>query len=99
MESVMESEVTSKNNGEKVVKRAKKPSRFLVSLYMNKKIAIKTPTQPDKVMLKDSLFSLQGDPYEIVFETERRVVTIRDNMQTLAPQVKVEANFIASLPF
>ncbi|GJY15644.1 hypothetical protein Tco_0386066 [Tanacetum coccineum] len=94
MESVMKFEVTSKNKEGKVEKRAKNPSRFLVSSYMNKKTAIKAPTESDEVMLTDYLFSMQGDPFDFVFETKWGAVTIRDNMQTLAPQLKVEANVI-----
>ncbi|GJY02193.1 hypothetical protein Tco_0360345, partial [Tanacetum coccineum] len=60
------------------------------------KTTIKAPTELDEVMITDSLFSMQGDPYEFLFETKSGAVTIRDNMQTLAPQLKVEANVINS---
>ena len=33
---------------------------------------------------------------EFVFETDSGAVTIRDNMQTLAPTLKIEANVIDS---
>nr|GEU32219.1 hypothetical protein [Tanacetum cinerariifolium] len=77
-------------------KSKKKPLRFLVSLYINKKTAIKAPIEPDEVMLSDSLFSMQGDPYEFSLKPKAKKVTIRDNMQTLAPQLKLEATVIDS---
>ncbi|GJV06520.1 hypothetical protein Tco_1344176 [Tanacetum coccineum] len=62
METFEETEVTSKVVEEKVVKRLKKPSRFLVSPYINNITAIKGQTQTNEVMLTDSLFSMHGDP-------------------------------------
>ncbi|PWA34501.1 Peptidase C48, SUMO/Sentrin/Ubl1 [Artemisia annua] len=41
---------------------------------------------------------MQGNPYEFVFQTEWAwgAATIRDNMQTLAPKLKVDASVIDS---
>ncbi|PWA77956.1 hypothetical protein CTI12_AA221270 [Artemisia annua] len=49
-------------------------------------------------MVSEALFSMQGDPYEFVFETEWAwgAATIRDNMQTLAPKLKVDVSIIDS---
>ncbi|PWA66292.1 hypothetical protein CTI12_AA334370 [Artemisia annua] len=77
-------------------KRVRKPSRFLVSPYMNKKTDVRKATHPDEMMVTDELFSMMGDPMEFVFETDCGAVTIRDNMQTLAPTLKIEANVIDS---
>ncbi|PWA90327.1 ulp1 protease family, C-terminal catalytic domain-containing protein [Artemisia annua] len=63
-------------------KRVRKPSRFLVSPYMNKKTDVRKATHPDEMMVTDELFSIMGDPI--------------DNMQTLAPTLKIEANVIDS---
>ncbi|PWA47025.1 Peptidase C48, SUMO/Sentrin/Ubl1 [Artemisia annua] len=49
-----------------------------------------------KPMKEDELFSMMGDPMEFVFETDCGAVIIRDNMQTLAPNLKIEANVIDS---
>lgn len=56
--------VTKEENKEEepLGKRAKKPSRFLVSPYMNQKTVINVPTEPDEAMVSEALFSMQGDP-------------------------------------
>ncbi|PWA97364.1 Peptidase C48, SUMO/Sentrin/Ubl1 [Artemisia annua] len=92
--------VAEKENKEQEppAKRIKKPSRYLVSPYNNRKTALKAPQTPDESMVSEALFSMQGDPYEFVFETEWAwgAATIRDNMQTLAPQLKVDVSIIDS---
>ncbi|PWA40472.1 hypothetical protein CTI12_AA560510 [Artemisia annua] len=85
-------EVEEENNE----KRVRKPSRYLVSPYMNKKTDVREATYPDELMVTDELFSMMGDPMEFVFETDSGAVTIRDNMQTLARTLKIEANVIDS---
>ncbi|PWA54693.1 hypothetical protein CTI12_AA433560 [Artemisia annua] len=87
-----------KEEEEPVGKRAKKPSRYLVSPYMNKKTVINTPAEPDEMMVTNASFSMQGNPYEFVFQIEWAwgAATIRDNMQTLSPQLKVDASVIDS---
>nr|GEW56449.1 hypothetical protein [Tanacetum cinerariifolium] len=48
----------------------------------------------DEVMMTQYLFSMEGEELDFVFETKDGVATIRDYMQTLAPQLKVESNVI-----
>ncbi|PWA40731.1 hypothetical protein CTI12_AA560210 [Artemisia annua] len=90
--------VAEKENKEEEppAKRTKKPSRYLVSPYNNRKTVLKAPQTPDESMVTEALFSMQGDPYEFVFQTEwaRGAATIRDNMQTLAPQLNVDTKQI-----
>ncbi|PWA77952.1 hypothetical protein CTI12_AA221230 [Artemisia annua] len=88
----------TKEEEEPAGKRTKKPSRYLVSPYMNKKTVINTPTKPDEMMVTNALFSMQGNPYEFMFQIEWAwgAATIRDNMQTLAPKLKVDASIIDS---
>ena len=43
-------------------KRLKKPSRYLVSPYNNRKTALKVPQTPDESMVSEALFSMQGEP-------------------------------------
>ncbi|PWA54497.1 ulp1 protease family, C-terminal catalytic domain-containing protein [Artemisia annua] len=83
----------TKEEEEPAGKRTKKPSRYLVSPYINKKTVINTPLKPDEMMVTNALFSMQGNPYEFVFQTEWAwgAATIRDNMQTLAPKLKTTA--------
>ena len=52
----------AKEEEERLEKRAKKPSRYLVSPYMNKKTVINTPSQPDELTVSNALFSMQGNP-------------------------------------
>ncbi|PWA63421.1 hypothetical protein CTI12_AA349270 [Artemisia annua] len=88
----------TKEEEEPVEKRTKKPSRYLVSPYNNKKTVINTPEEPDEMMVTNALLSMQGNTYEFVFQTEWAwgAATIRDNMQTLAPQLKVDSSVIDS---
>nr|GEV91732.1 peptidase C48, SUMO/sentrin/Ubl1 [Tanacetum cinerariifolium] len=100
--SPTENEPKSKNKEERfekeenVEKRAKKPSWFLVSPYLNKKTSIKGKTTCDEVTMTEYLFSMEGEELDFVFETKDGAATIRDYMQTLAPQLKVESNVIDS---
>ncbi|GJT40802.1 ulp1 protease family, C-terminal catalytic domain-containing protein [Tanacetum coccineum] len=59
-----------------------------------KKTAIKGKATTDEVMMTEYLFSMEGEELDFVFETKDRAATIRDYMQTLAPQLKVESNVI-----
>ena len=43
-------------------KRVRKPSRFLVSPYNNKKTEVKRPATADEMMVTDEMFSMLGDP-------------------------------------
>nr|GEV90589.1 hypothetical protein [Tanacetum cinerariifolium] len=92
--SPLESEPKPKEKEEKTEKRAKRPSRFFVSPYLNKKTAIKGKPTIDEVMMTEYLFSMEGEEFDFVFETKDGAATIRDYMQTLASQLKVESNVI-----
>ncbi|GJY95175.1 hypothetical protein Tco_0511536 [Tanacetum coccineum] len=59
-----------------------------------KKTAIKGKTTTDKVMMTEYLFSMKGKEFEFVYETKDGAATIREYMQTLALQLKVESNVI-----
>nr|GEX41640.1 hypothetical protein [Tanacetum cinerariifolium] len=48
----------------------------------------------DEVMMTEYLFSMEGEEFDFVFETKDGAATIKDYMQTLAPQLKVESNVI-----
>ncbi|GJW40275.1 ulp1 protease family, C-terminal catalytic domain-containing protein [Tanacetum coccineum] len=92
--SPLESEPKPTDKEEKPVKRAKRPSRFLVSPYLNKKTAIKGKATTDEMMMTEYLFSMEGQELDFVSETKDGAATIRDYMQTLAPQLKVKSNVI-----
>ncbi|GKB83963.1 ulp1 protease family, C-terminal catalytic domain-containing protein [Tanacetum coccineum] len=92
--STEEPELKSNKVEEKAAKRAKKRSRFLVSLYLNKKTATNGKTEPDEVMISNYLFSIEGSEFDFIFETKEGNATIRDYMQTLAPNLKIKSNVI-----
>ncbi|GJT40684.1 hypothetical protein Tco_0940549 [Tanacetum coccineum] len=79
---------------EMAAKRANKPSRFIVSPYINKKTATKGNTVHDEMMICSYLFSMEGSEFDFIFETKEGNATIRDYMQTLAPTLKIESNVI-----
>ena len=47
---------------EQPAKRTKRPSRYLVSPYNNRKTVLKANQMPDESMVTEALFSMQGDP-------------------------------------
>ncbi|GJS95791.1 hypothetical protein Tco_0802759 [Tanacetum coccineum] len=53
-------------------------------------------TNPGMEPVLESEFTSKNNKEKFVFETKRGAVTIRDNVHTLAPQLKVEANVIDS---
>ncbi|GJX86996.1 putative ribonuclease H-like domain-containing protein [Tanacetum coccineum] len=57
-------------------------------------LAIKGKATTDEVMMTEYLFSMEGEEFEFVFETKDGAATIREYMQTLTPQLKVESNVI-----
>ncbi|GKC77180.1 hypothetical protein Tco_1127954 [Tanacetum coccineum] len=59
-----------------------------------KKTSIKGKATTDEVMMTKYLFSMDGEELDFVFETKDGAAMIRDYMQTLAPQLKVESNVI-----
>ncbi|GJS29287.1 hypothetical protein Tco_0489907 [Tanacetum coccineum] len=89
-----EHELKSNKVEEQAAKRAKKNSRFLVSPYLNKKTTTNGKTEPDEVMITNYLFSMEGSEFDFIFETKEGNATIRDYMQTLAPNLKIESNVI-----
>ncbi|PWA90757.1 hypothetical protein CTI12_AA097680 [Artemisia annua] len=77
-------------------KRVVKPSSFLCSPYMNKKTKVVPRITKVEFMVGNSLFSMQGDKIETIFETRSgiKVSSIRLNMETLAPGLCLDANVI-----
>ncbi|GKC43429.1 hypothetical protein Tco_1061151, partial [Tanacetum coccineum] len=70
---------------EMAAKRVKKPSRFIVSPYINKKTGTKGNAVQDEMMICTYLFSMEGSEFDFIFETKEGNATIWDYMQTLAP--------------
>nr|GEU60934.1 hypothetical protein [Tanacetum cinerariifolium] len=61
---------------------------------VEKKTSIKEKTTSDEVTMTEYLFSMKGEELDFVFETKDGAAAIRDYMQTLAPELKVESNVI-----
>ncbi|GJV48628.1 hypothetical protein Tco_1438840 [Tanacetum coccineum] len=76
-----ESEPTEKEKEKQVEKKQKKTT-------------IKGKATTVEVMMTEYLFSMEGEELDFVFETKDEAATIRDYMQTLVPQLKVESNVI-----
>ncbi|GJS63773.1 hypothetical protein Tco_0678337 [Tanacetum coccineum] len=79
---------------ERAAKRVKKPSRFIVSPYINKKTATKGKAVQDEMMICSYLFSMEGSELDFIFETKEGNATIRDYIADIAPSLKIESNVI-----
>lgn len=77
-------------------KRLVKPSSYLCSPYMNKKTKVVPKISKLEFILGNSLFAMQGETIEKVFETNSgiSIYSVCVNMETLAPGLDVDANVI-----
>ncbi|GJZ48612.1 ulp1 protease family, C-terminal catalytic domain-containing protein, partial [Tanacetum coccineum] len=78
-------------------KQMVKPSSYLLSPYMNKKTKVLPKINRSEFMIGTSLFAMQRDKIETVFETtsgEEKVFGIRLNMETLSPGLCIDANVV-----
>nr|GEX79478.1 ulp1 protease family, C-terminal catalytic domain-containing protein [Tanacetum cinerariifolium] len=74
-------------------KRIVKPHTYLTSPYMNKRTKVTSIIKRLEFMLGNSLFSMQGDKYETVFQTRfgHDLSSVHLNMETLAPRLWIDA--------
>ncbi|GKB36921.1 ulp1 protease family, C-terminal catalytic domain-containing protein [Tanacetum coccineum] len=78
-------------------KRVVKPSSYVLSPYMNKKTNVVPKITKMEFIVGNSLFAMQGDKLENVFEAhfEKFVLYgIRLNLETLSPGLWLDANVI-----
>nr|GEV87639.1 hypothetical protein [Tanacetum cinerariifolium] len=76
-------------------KRIVKPPTYLTSPYMNKRTKVTFLIKRLEFVLGNSLFAMQGDKYEIVFQTHSgHESSVRLKMETLAPRLWIDANVI-----
>ncbi|GKD01977.1 hypothetical protein Tco_1172251, partial [Tanacetum coccineum] len=75
-------------------KRISKSSAYLSSPYMNKKTVVIAQVKRLEFVLGNSLFAMQGDTLETVFQTSigPDVSSVHLNMETLAPTLWINAN-------
>nr|GFA32479.1 hypothetical protein [Tanacetum cinerariifolium] len=73
-----------------------KPPTYMNSPYMNKRIKVTSLIKRLEFVLGNSLFAMQGDKLETVFETRyvHDLSSVRLNMETLAPRWWIDANVI-----
>ncbi|GKB75067.1 ulp1 protease family, C-terminal catalytic domain-containing protein [Tanacetum coccineum] len=73
-----------------------KPSTYLKSPYMNKRTKVIPLIKRLEFVLGNSLFSMQGDKYKTVFQTQfgHNLSSVRLNMGTLAPRLWIDTNVI-----
>ncbi|GKB69337.1 ulp1 protease family, C-terminal catalytic domain-containing protein, partial [Tanacetum coccineum] len=80
-----------------IQKRVVKPSSYVLSPYMNKKTNVVPKITKMEFIVGNSLFAMQGDKLENVFEAhfEKFVLYgIRLNLETLSPGLWLDANVI-----
>ncbi|GJX65752.1 ulp1 protease family, C-terminal catalytic domain-containing protein [Tanacetum coccineum] len=77
-------------------KRIIKPSTYMTSPYMNKRTKVTSLIKRLEFVLGNSLFAMQGDKYETVFQTRsgHDLSSVRLNIKTLAPRLWIDANVI-----
>ncbi|PWA71217.1 hypothetical protein CTI12_AA283080 [Artemisia annua] len=78
-------------------KRIAKPSSYLSSPYENKQTKVIALLKRIEFELGNSLFAMQGDKMEIVFQTragDHEVSAVRLNMETLAPSLWIDNNVV-----
>nr|GEX84462.1 hypothetical protein [Tanacetum cinerariifolium] len=73
-----------------------KPPSYLNSPYMNKRRKVIPLIKRLEFVLGNSLFAMQGDKYETVFQacSGHDVSSVRINMETLAQRLGIDANVI-----
>ncbi|GJU64964.1 ulp1 protease family, C-terminal catalytic domain-containing protein [Tanacetum coccineum] len=73
-----------------------KPPSYLNSPYMNKRTKVIPLIKRLEFVLGNSLFAMQGNKYETVFQTRfgHDLSSVRVNMETLAPRLWIDANVI-----
>nr|GEW24657.1 hypothetical protein [Tanacetum cinerariifolium] len=77
-------------------KRIVKPPTYLTSSYINKRKKVTFLIKRFEFVLGNSLFAMQDDKYETVFQTRsgHDLSSVHLNMETLAPRLWIEANVI-----
>nr|GEY09643.1 ulp1 protease family, C-terminal catalytic domain-containing protein [Tanacetum cinerariifolium] len=73
-----------------------KPPTYMSFPYMNKRTKVTSLIQRLEFVLGNSLFAMQGDKYETVFQTRssQDLSSVRLNMETLAPRLWIDSNVI-----
>ncbi|GJY09089.1 hypothetical protein Tco_0377274, partial [Tanacetum coccineum] len=71
-------------------KRITKPLVYLKSPFMNKMVKKQDKVDEDEILCARSVFCMQGDITEVVFDDEKGEIAHRKEMQSLAPGIEIE---------
>ncbi|GJW00066.1 hypothetical protein Tco_1555317, partial [Tanacetum coccineum] len=75
-------------------KRITKPSVYLKSPFMNKMVKTQDKLDEDEILCARSVFCMQGDISEVVFDDGKGTIAYRKEMQSLAPGIEIEKQII-----
>ncbi|GJX16516.1 hypothetical protein Tco_0217348 [Tanacetum coccineum] len=75
-------------------KRITKPSVYLKSPFMNKMVKTQDKLDEDEILCARSVFCMQGDISEVVFDDGKVAIAHRKEMQSLAPGIEIEKQII-----
>ncbi|GJS17860.1 hypothetical protein Tco_0412332 [Tanacetum coccineum] len=78
-------------------KRITKPSLYLKSPFMNKMVKTQDKLHEDEILCARSVFCMQGDISEVVFDDGKGTTAHRKEMQSLAPGIEIEKQIIDTL--
>ncbi|PWA45293.1 Peptidase C48, SUMO/Sentrin/Ubl1 [Artemisia annua] len=84
----------SDDEDKKMKKRKIKPSVYLQSPYGKTKVKVEDKLTKDEKLLGRSIFSMQGDEAETVFDDKDGNMMMRMSIQSLAPGLEVESLMI-----
>nr|GEY03051.1 hypothetical protein [Tanacetum cinerariifolium] len=71
-------------------KRITKPSAYLESPFMNKMVKTQDELDEDEILCAKSIFCMQGDISEVVFDDGKGTIANRKEMQLLAHSIEIE---------
>ncbi|GJQ94811.1 hypothetical protein Tco_0005950 [Tanacetum coccineum] len=75
-------------------KRITKLSVYLKSPFMNKMVKTQDKLDEDEILYARSVFCMQGDIIEVVFDDGKGTIAHRKEMQSLAPGIEIEKHII-----
>ncbi|GJR55515.1 peptidase C48, SUMO/sentrin/Ubl1 [Tanacetum coccineum] len=75
-------------------KRISKPSMYLKSMFMNKMVKTQDKLDEDEIISARSIFCMQGDISEVVFDDGKGIVAHKKGMQSLTPGIMIQKEVI-----
>nr|GEX16634.1 hypothetical protein [Tanacetum cinerariifolium] len=78
-------------------KRITKPSVYLKSPFVNKMVKTQDKLDEDEILCARSIFCMQGDISEVVFDDGKGTIAHRKEMRSLTPGIEIEKQIIDTL--